>query len=95
MTTIRSPVLGLVTMRAVWQHAEAAAEDQRIGGVTWVIQHRAVDGRDAHLVAVVFDAVNHAFGDAARVQHARRQRFSPAYRAGQSTARRCWQSVGR
>ena len=48
----------------------AAAEHQRIGGIAGVVEDRAVDGGDAHLVAIVFDAGHDASRDAARMQHA-------------------------
>ena len=35
-----------------------------------MMQNRAVHGRDAHLVAVIFDAANHASLDTLRMQHA-------------------------
>ena len=40
-----------------------------------IVEERAVDRGDAHLVAVILDTGNDAAGDAPRMQHARRQRL--------------------
>ncbi len=50
------------------QHAQATAEHERVGGVARMVHDRAVDGRDAHLVAVIGHAVHHAVHHALRVQ---------------------------
>ena len=65
--------LRLGAVRAARQNAQAAAVDQRIGGVAGVVVDGAVYCGDAHFVAVIFHAVNHAVGDARRVQHVGRQ----------------------
>ena len=51
-------------------HADTAGEHERIRGETRVVQDRAGDGRQADLVAVVGDAVDHAVTDSQRVQRA-------------------------
>ena len=53
--------------------ADVAAVNQRVAEVAFVEEDRAVDGRDAHSVAVVADAGDDAFNDAARVKDAVRQ----------------------
>ncbi len=50
--------------------ADAPGEHQRVGGEGGVVEHRAGDGRQADLVAVVGDAVDHALADAQRVEGA-------------------------
>ena len=62
--------LRLRAVRALGRDAHAAAVDQRIGDVVFVVENRPVDGGDAHLVAVVLDAGDHATRDAARVERA-------------------------
>ncbi len=52
-----------------------AAEDQRFAGKTLIKDERAVDGRDAALVAAMLDPFDNPFVDAARMQQARRQRL--------------------
>jgi hypothetical protein len=51
------------------QNAQAAAVNQRIGGVARMVVDGTVDGGDTHLVTVIFNALNHAVGDARRMQH--------------------------
>ncbi len=60
-------------MRAARQQPQAAAVHQGVCGVAGVINDRAVDGGDAHLVPVIFDAMNDAGGNAPWVEHASRQ----------------------
>ena len=60
---------------ALGGRADAAAEDQRIGGELVVVEHRPGDRRQADLVAVVGDAGDDPLADAPRVQCARRQRL--------------------
>ena len=48
--------------------ADAAGEDERVGGVRRVVQHGAGDGRQADLVAVVGDAVDDPGADPQRMQ---------------------------
>ena len=57
-------------VNAARRNAHAAAVDQRVGDVVRVIQNRAVDGGDAHLVAVILDARHDAARDTARVERA-------------------------
>ena len=64
---------GLGGVAADGQQAGAAAEDQRVAQIAFVIEDRAVDRGQAKLVAIVADARDDAGGDALRVQHARRQ----------------------
>ena len=68
--------------------AQTTAEDQRVGGVAGIVEERAVDRGDAHFVAVVLDAGNHAAGDAPRMQHTGRQVASKGRSCGpkQSTS---------
>ena len=56
--------------RAVGGDADAPAEDERVGREAGVVEDRAGDGREADLVAVVGDAVDHAVADPAGVQRA-------------------------
>ena len=56
--------------RPVGRHADAAAEHQRVGGETGVVEHGAGHGGEADLVAVVGDAGHHPLPDASRVQGA-------------------------
>ena len=84
------PVAGVRAgrQRAVGGDADAAAEHERVGREAGVVEDGAGDRRQADLVAVVGDAVDHAVADAARVERAVGQRRRPAGRAGRSTARR-------
>ena len=54
--------------RSFGGHADAAAEHQRVGREAGVVEDGAGDGRQADLVAVVGDAVDHAVADAPRVE---------------------------
>ncbi|MBV6438180.1 MAG: hypothetical protein AELANPGJ_03479 [Anaerolineae bacterium] len=65
--------LSFRAVRSTWDQPDTASEYERIGGVAGVIMHRAVHGRDAHLVAVVFDTVDDARDDPARMQDVVRQ----------------------
>jgi len=57
----------------VGEDAQAAAEDQRVGRIAGIVEDRAVDGGDAHLVAVVLDSGSHAVSDVSGMQHPGRQ----------------------
>ena len=59
--------LRITFMLPLASQAHAAAEYQWIGGIVGVVKDRAVDGGDAHLVAIVFDAGHDASRDAARM----------------------------
>ena len=59
-----------VGQRPVGGDADAPAEHQRVRREAGVVEHGAGDGRQADLVAVVGDAVDHAVADAPRVQRA-------------------------
>ena len=59
-----------VGQRALGGDADAPAEDERVGREAGVVEHGAGDRRQADLVAVVGDAVDHAVADAPRVQRA-------------------------
>ena len=52
-----------------------AAVDQRLAGEALVEDDRAVDGRDAALVAAVLDPLDHPFEDPPRMEQPRRQRL--------------------
>src|SRR5437879_3745703 len=52
-----------------------AAEDERVAEITLVEADGAIDGGDAHAVAVVAHSGHDAFQDLNRVQHARRQQL--------------------
>ena len=56
-------------------HRGRAAIDQRVTEVSLVEEHRPVDGRDAHAVAVVAHARDDALHHGLRVQSPRRQRI--------------------
>ncbi|MCB9844737.1 MAG: hypothetical protein H6811_01945 [Phycisphaeraceae bacterium] len=56
-------------------HADAAAEDQRIAHVAIVELDRAVDGGDAHAVAIVAHARNDVGEDATGMEAAGRKRW--------------------
>ena len=86
--------LGGARVLADGQQADAAAEDERVAQVALVIEHGAVDGGHAQLVAVVADARHHALGNALRVEDAVGQRGRRGSPAGQSRARRCWRWGG-
>ena len=77
-----------VGQRPLGGDADAAAEDQRVRREAGVVEHGAGDRRQADLVAVVGDAVDHAVADAPRVQRAVGELDRRAGRAGRSTARR-------
>ncbi len=64
--------LCLCTMRPARQDAQTAAKHQRIRRVATIIKNRAVHGGNAHLVAIILNAADHAFGNTARMQHPRR-----------------------
>ena len=72
--TTRIIVAGLRGLAALVarDQADVAAVDQRVAEVALVEEHRAVDGGDAHAVAVVAHAGDHALHHAPRVQHAGR-----------------------
>ena len=53
---------------------DAAAENQRVGRVTRIVEHGTGHGRDAHFVAVVGHPFDHTLLDDGRMEHARRQR---------------------
>src|SRR5579884_610512 len=65
--------LRLMGMTAMGQDAQAAAEDQRVVDIAWLVENGAVYRGNAHLVAVVAHAIHDAFGDAARREYAVRQ----------------------
>ena len=83
-----------VGQRAVGGDADAAAEHERVRRVRRVVEHRAGDGRQADLVAVVGDAVDDALADAPGVQRAVGQVVDRRGRAGRSRGRRCRRSAG-
>src|SRR5579859_43231 len=62
-----------VGMATVWQHPQAAAEDQRIVDITWIIENSAIDGGDAHFIAVIAYPAHYSAGDATRREYALRQ----------------------
>ena len=66
------PVAGLDLLRrhAAREHADGAAEDQRVGEVAGVDGQGAVDRGDAHPVAVVAHAGDDALEHALGVEHA-------------------------
>ena len=55
--------------------ADGAAIDERIAEIARIEANRAVDGRNAHAVAVIAHAGDDALHDLPRMQHARRQTF--------------------
>ena len=67
--TTRSPACAARGCRPIGQQPDAAAEDQRVAQVALVVEDRAVDRRDAQLVAVVADPRHHPAGNPLRMQH--------------------------
>ena len=67
--------LRLLERFIVGQQANVAAVDQRIAEVAGIEIEGAVDGGDAHAVAVVADAGHDAFHHPPGMQHAGRERF--------------------
>ena len=74
-TTTRSPACGPVSGGTFGRHADAAAEHERVGGEPGVVQHRAGDGGQADLVAVVGDAGDDALADQPRMEDAGRHQL--------------------
>src|SRR5579883_3133200 len=70
----------LLRMAAVRQHAQAATEDERVVDIAFIIKYRAVDGGNAHLVAIVAHAADDAAGDTPGRKHADRQALSRSLR---------------
>ncbi len=68
IATIRSPASTCFEAIPRGQDADRPAEDQRIGQVRRVDSEGAVDGRDAHAVAVVAYARDHPLEHTLRVQ---------------------------
>ena len=66
---IRSPSLGRGGVRARRKQPQCPAEHQRVAHVAGVVQHGAVHGGQAQLVAVVADPGHDPVADAPRVQH--------------------------
>ena len=76
MATIRSPGSTDFARHPAGDHADGPAKDQGIGQVGRMADQRAVDGRDAHPIAVVADPGDDPLEDSFRVQHAARQRVA-------------------
>ena len=55
------------------QKTQTAAEDQRIIRISWMIEDRAIDRRNTHLIAIVANTINDATGDTPWCQYALRQ----------------------
>ena len=62
--------MGAGERRTIVGHTDATGEHQRVGGVGGVVQHGTGDGRQADLVAVVGDTVDHTLADPQRVEGA-------------------------
>lgn len=60
-------------MCAARDQADTAAEHQRIRSVALVVEDGPAHRGNAHLISIVFDAMDDAFSNAARMQHALRQ----------------------
>ena len=56
-----------------WQNADIPAIDKWITEVPSIEIHGAIDGWDAHTIAIIADTCNHALHDAARMQTTWRQ----------------------
>ena len=93
IATIRSP--GSTCFAAIprGRTSDGPAEDQRIGQVAGVHRQCAVDGRDAHAVAVVADARDDPLEDAPGVEHAGREAIRDRVRAKRRRRRRCCRSA--
>ena len=63
----------VVRVAAARCQAYRAAKHQRVRGVTRVVQHRAIDGGNSQLVAIIAHPGYYARGHALRVQHAGRK----------------------
>jgi hypothetical protein len=63
----------LLECLVLWNQPDGAAEHERVGEVALIEEDRAIDGRNAHAVAVVAHASHDAAHHASRMQHALRQ----------------------
>ncbi len=69
----RSPICGFLRAARARRNPHTAAEHQRVGGVAFIVENRAVDGRNPDFVAVILHAGHHPALNPARMQHTLRQ----------------------
>src|SRR4030066_1052596 len=56
-------------MTPLWSNSHTTAKDQRVGGITGVIEDCTIHGGDTYLIAIILHTRHHARLDPAWVQH--------------------------